>query len=292
MTNQKIVTGLTVGVTTVGRMDSLHMMLSSVLLGTHVPERIIIRLEGELPSFGTFYMEQLSELARFKGVDFMMQVTKSQGVREARDWLLDSCMTDYLFMVDDDVVLEFDCVGTMFNAIVDNMEPIKKPSKVAYMCGSKGDVNNRRGYKNFKVDVKGAEGVYDNCPFNWFYDKKACAGKYAQIYTCDTGITVFNVNLVKEHNIRFAMFDHSMNSGGEDTLFALECRHQGLEALIVPSARSYHLEKEVVTFADDFAPRAEMILRVIELRGYKGKHVEYMKKVFMPWLFDAKGDGT
>lgn len=277
---QPILNNVTFGVNSVGNTQALYMCLASVLNATVLPKRIQIRFEGELPSFGNFYMEQLAEFARFRGVEFLMTVSKSQGVRVARDWQLDNCPTPLLWMGDDDIVYAYDCLEYLFKG-ADDLGMAK--NKVAYLCGTKGDLNNRRGWGNFKMDVHKRKDVFDNCAFNWFYDKKDCEGAYAKIFTCDTGNCLINVALVRCAGIRFNVFAESVNSGGEDTIFALECGHHKLQAFIVPSAQAFHLEKPTVNFGEH-AARAEMVLRVAELRGYAGEHMEYVRKIFMPWL--------
>lgn len=279
---KKVIEDVTFGVSSVGNNKALMMCLASVLNASRIPARIQIRFEGPLPSFAEYYFEQLSELARFHGVDWVMQVCKSQGIREARDWHLSTCPTPFLWMGDDDVVYEYDCLSFLRQAS-DDVSISRGSAGNAYFCGTKGDLNNRRGYGNFKMDIHGPADVYANCPFNWFYDKEACQGMYARIYTADTGNIFIDMDCIRKNGIKFNQFSESLNSGGEDTIFALECGLKDLEAWIVPSARSYHLEKEQVNF-NEFAARGEMVLRVCELREYKKEQVDYLKKVFFPWL--------
>jgi hypothetical protein len=286
--NTEVNKKVTFGVGCVGNVEALYMCLASVLNAVMVPGRIQVRFEGPLPAFGTFYMEQLAEFARFRGVDFLIQVASSKGVRAQRDWQLDNCRTPYLWMGDDDVVYDWECLEHLSFGIERLMA--KPDSNTAYLCGTKGDLNNRRGWGNFRMDVHKKEDVYVNCPFNWFYDKEDCASLEAEIYTADTGNIVFDMEQLNAHNIRFSVFPESVNSGGEDTIFALECRHQGLEAYMIPSAQSFHLEKPKVNFSEH-AARAEMVLRAAQVRGYSGKHMDYVKRVLMPWVFGAKGDG-
>ena len=283
---------VTFGVSCIGNVEALYMCLASVLNATCVPRRIQIRFEGELPAFGTFYMEQLAEFARFREVDFLLAVAKSEGVRTARDWHIDNCPTPLLWMGDDDVVYDYECLdylGSTFGKIRSELfhagsEDMDGAAAIGYLCGTKGDLNNRRGWGNFKMNVHGPEDVFDNCAFNWFYDKQACKGKYARIYTMDTGNALINVAAIRAAGIRFQTFAESLNSGGEDTIFALECGKAGLDAYIVPSATSYHLEKPRVNF-NEHAARAEMVLRAAEVRGYSGKHMEYVRSIFFPWLW-------
>ncbi len=216
-------------------------------------------------------------MARLFGIEFTMTVAKSKGIRAARDFLLDNCKTSYLWMGDDDVVYSYDCLELLHEAT-------SAKFNFSYLCGSKGDVNNRRGYGDFQIKLHTAKDLHDNCPFTWFYDKADCRGKYPEIFTADTGNMLVNIAAIRKFNVKFSVFNESLNSGGEDTIFALECGKAGLHAYFVPSAQSYHLEKEQVRF-NEFAARGEMILRAAELRNYSGAQMDYVRKSFMPWLF-------
>ncbi len=280
---QPILKDVSFGVNSTGNIKALLMCLASVLNATTLPAVIRIRMEGELPSFAEFYLEQLADLARYQGVEWHICVAKSEGVRKARDWQIANCRTEYLWMGDDDVVYAYDCL----NYLVGGMTRIihqEGSTRVAYLCGTKGDLNNRRGYGNFDLTEKKRADVKDNCSFNHFYDKKDCAKLYPEIWTADTGNLLINVPVVVRHQILFAIFPESANSGGEDTLFALECRHKGLVAYMVPSAQSFHLEKPIVRF-DEYKARAEMILRVADLRGYAKTDMAKVKEAFMAWTF-------
>lgn len=271
----------TFGVNTVGNREALQMCLASVLNAKVLPSRIQIRFEGKLPGFAAFYLEQLADIARFRGVEWTMCVANSEGVRAARDWQLDNCPTEMLWMGDDDAIYDFDCLKELYDGFY---ELNRKSFDVAYVCGSKADINNRRGYKDFNVKIHRKEDVKPNASFSFFYDKEDCVGRYAPIFTADTGNILINIPLIRSKQLRFSQFECSTNSGGEDTIFALECGKAGLKAFFVPSAQAIHLEKEQVNF-NEFAARAEMVLRVCDLRGYSEEQVKHLKEAFMPWTF-------
>jgi hypothetical protein len=268
---------VTFGVSCVGNVEALQMCLASVLQGKLLPCTIVVRFEGPMPSFGTFYMEQLSDLARFKGVEFVMTVAKSKGIRAARDWLLEICATKYLWMGDDDVIYDPECLS--------NFEFVTSAGEeFAYLCGTKADVNNRRGWKDFNTKVHSHEDVREDCSFNHHYDKKKCFGLTARIHGMDTGNCLINLSAIRGKKIRFQMFDESTNCGGEDTLFALACNHAGLTAYFVPSAQSFHLEKPRINFGED-AARAEMVMRAIESKRWGMASKQLAKKSLFPWLW-------
>jgi hypothetical protein len=271
---------VTFGVSSIGNTQALCMCLASVLNATVVPARIQIRLEGKLPEFAHFYLEQISELARFKGVDWIMQVANPRGVRAARDWQLDNCRTPYLWMGDDDAIYTPQCLEA-FEAGIVQIEAMRQRKDWAYCCGSKPDVNNRRGYGDFNRDIHYAKDLQENAAFNFFWDADDCWGTFARIQTCDTGNMFLKMSVVNANKLRFTVFEDSLNSGGEDTIFGLRCKKAGLDAWFIPSAVAYHLEKPQVNFSE-FAARGEMVLRTCDLLDLDKT---YLKKTFMPWLF-------
>lgn len=271
---------VTFGVSSVGNIQALQLCLSSVLNAAELPSKIQIRLEGSFPSFNNYYLEQLSELARFHGIEWQMTVAKSKGIRAARDFHLDQCRTDILWMGDDDCLYDPECLYYLLHG-AQALRFDSPDYDAAYICGSKGDINNRRGYSNFDLSIKGPEEIKEDCPFFYFYDKEACAGKFAQVFTADTGNILLNMPLIRNWKLKFDLFDVSTNSGGEDTIFALEVGKAGLRGFIVPSARAYHLEKPVPNF-NEFAARKEMILRVGDLRKYPAEHLAKVHKALLP----------
>lgn len=278
--SQNIAENVTAGVSCVrSDIKALLLCLSSILNATGVPAAIKVRFEGPISAFGDFYLEQIADLARLKGVEFSIHVAQSKGVRAARDWHIANCDTQFLWMLDDDVVYAYDCLAQLLNGQVFLCD-----NNVAYLCGTKADVNNRRGYKDFSIEEHPASDVKDNGSYNWLYDKDACAGKYAEIWTADTGNLLIDIQRIRSARICFQLFPDSTNCGGEDTLFALECRKAGYRAFMVPSAQSFHLEKPVVNF-NEFSARAEMILRVAALRSYDAKDMQKVRESFFPWEF-------
>jgi len=237
-------------------------------------------MNGDIPSFTSFYLEQMASLARFLGVKFSLHVDKCEGVREARDILLDLCPTDILWMTDDDVLYDphfLQQIGSHFDYFDDD---------VAWLAGTKGDLNNRRGYDNFNVKVNPEEDIVDGCSYNHFYEESELT-ELPRTHTIDTGCVLLDME--KVHGVcSFKLYSDSVNSGGEDTVFAMQCLKKGWHGRFCPNAVSYHLEKENARF-NEFAARGEMVLRVAQLLQLDEETVDKLKHEFMPWLFN-KGD--
>lgn len=270
----------TFGLTSTGNPQAILMCLSSVLNQTLKPKKILIRMEGEYPGFGNFYMEQLAALARIMGIEFSVHCDSSRGIRYARDWLIANCTTEDLWMGDDDVIYAPDCLLELYAGMNDAYNHFLhregETFKVGYINGNKPDVNNRRGYKDFQLIVKQGSEVQNHDGYNYFFTRP---GKTVLCGTCDTGNLLINVGVVRSAGVQFQQFDKEFNSSGDDTLFALDCHAHGLLGFFRTSADSYHLEKEGVRF-DEFTARKNMILRACELKGYDKTKLGSM----LPWL--------
>lgn len=264
----------TLGVSSKGNTRALCLCLSSVLLGKMRPAHIQVRLEGDMPQFNDFYLEQLTELARFHGVSMRITVAKSTGVRDSRDWQLDSCKTPFLWMVDEDVIVDPRCLEAYYQVWRDMYIP-------AYYAGSKGDVNNRRGYPFFDASLKGPADVIEGCSHSHWYHVDACWGKRAPTQVLDTGNTLLNVIQIKNAGCTFRQFPDQGNPSGDATTFSLVLAKAGLSGIFVPSARAYHLEKPGPGF-NEFEARKEMLLRTCDLKGLD-KGILY--RYWMPGTF-------
>lgn len=274
MTIQK---NITFGVSSKDNNQGLVLCLTSVLAGSTLPGKIAVRLEGTQLKTNDHYLDTVIEMARFHGVEMSIQYTTSEGVRAARQWHLDSCTTKYLWMGDDDVFYKGRCLINFCAAIV-----VLDRQPWAYFTGCKYDVVNRRGYTDFDTSFHPASELKPECAFNWPWNERDCEGKFVPIITMDTGNSLINMNAVQAYKLRFQLFEDSLNCGGEDTLFGLQCAKAKLPAYFVPSAQAMHFGQPNLTNFGEFAARGEMVLRVCDIKGYDKAPVE---RALFPWLF-------
>ncbi len=265
----------TYGVSTTGNMKALLMSLSSILLGRDLPSKILIRMEGEYPSTSEFYLEQLFDLARIKGVSISLTVEESRGIRYARDWLIDNTTTPHLWMGDDDVIYDHECLFTFYQALGQLDQ-----TKLAYINGTKADVNNRRGYRDFSKRVYRAKDAKDGAGYNFIWEGES---KLVRSPTCDTGNLFVNVGAIKGSGCRFEYFSHSTNSSGDDTLFSLLCHKAGLEGYFATGARAWHLEKPAVTSFNEFAARKNLVYAQALNIGMKPDEAAEAVKQMLAW---------
>lgn len=267
---------VTFAISSVGNQPGILLCLSSVLLGREKPDQVSIRFEGPLPDFDQFYLAQLASLASLYSVGFSITYEASRGIRYARDWMLSSCRSEYLWMGDDDAIYHPDCLSNFLEAMRKVKSDPVLPHELVYISGSKFDVNNRRGYGDFKLMPH--QGAVDEWTSQNFVYPTGSA--YYRTHALDTGNALFNLKLCRAHQLSFSLFDDSANSGGEDTLFALQCESKALPRIFVPGAVAVHLEKPRVRFNEDSA-RLEMVLRACDTLGYDK---EVAKKILFPWL--------
>lgn len=266
----------TFGVCCTGNIQALLMCLSSVLQGTLLPRIITVRLEGHFPAFSNFYLEQLSALARHKGIEFNISVGDARGVRAARDWQLNNCRTSLLWMGDDDVIYSPQCLEMLDKAEEETEPYFREDGEFGYVVGSKPDITNRRGYGDFSTKVLPTDELKNFDSFNQFYQGPF---RLVRVNTLDTGNVLLNVEAMRAKGLTFNPFKESFNSGGEDTLMGMRMNGAGLYGFFCPNAASVHLEKPMPAF-NEFAARGELLLRSLNVLGLDTGPMDE----FMPFL--------
>ena len=248
MSNSTICKGVTLGVNSV-RGSSLLMCLTSVATSSYVPEFVRVRLEGSFSNLSDFYLEQISDVFRLLGSEISFTRCASKGVRYARDWQLETCSTDYLWAVDEDVIVEFSCL--------DYLKRATSKDKVL-VCGSKLDVNNRREYRDYDSSLQSSL-LYKGTGFRY------SDSEVREILFADTGNCLFYTPICK--NFKFSVFPDSANCGGEDTLYSLVLRSKGYSIWHSLAALGYHLEKPSRDCFSEFESRKEQLLRACDVLG-------------------------
>lgn len=247
---------VTFGVGTVGNVQALLLCLSSVLNGTVLPGRIIVRSEGSFPSFANFYLEQLSEVARIKGVEFFIATIKSKGARAGCDWLLDISQSEMLWLGDDDVMFEHNALEELIEA---QAVIAKAVPHWGFIVGNKRDVNNRRGYGDFSQKELDPENLKDFDSTNLFYGYRK-TDRYPECVALDSGHVLLNMEVLRYSGLKFTVFEDDFNSGGYDSLLGMRCTQAGYKGFFAHLSKSWHLEKEKQNF-NEFTQRKAYLAR-------------------------------
>lgn len=259
--------------------EPLPTMIMSVLSQNVLPAEILIRLEGDPSGLSNFYFEQALSLAKIKKVKCSLEVSKSSGVRKARQALLDSARIKgypYMWMGDDDVFYEANYLEELRKHF-----DIRHDTHVfAWFSGFKADVSNTRKYENFSLDIHDKiAGVADN--YNLIYDLgEEETQEYSVIRTLDTGACIFRLDRCR--NANFSIRDKHTNASGEDTVFALQLNAEGYRGLFAPRAAAWHLEKPSGSAYTEFNARGEMLLAMCDAHGWDRE----VLKEYMPYIWD------
>lgn len=252
---QDLLEHVTLGIPTTGNNQALLIALTSVLQGTVLPKRILIRADGHFPAFANFYLEQLADVARQKGVEFLHATVASAGLRGAVDWLIDECRTKLLWIIADDVMPSINALSHLHCA-AEQLWSSQEPW--GYVCGNKQDVNNRRHWPDY---TQGFIEAFDYCPTHGNYIQTGLS--VVRNRFLDNSHALFNVSAIA---VRETTFNYGFQCGGDDTLFGLLIQKTGLSGWFSPYSQAYHLEKESQNFNEPTA-RAEAIYRQAQLLG-------------------------
>lgn len=261
---QKVDNNVVLGIPTTGNIHALLVSLTAVAQGSTLPCQVIIRSEGHFPSFAHYYLEQLADVYRQRGVEFIFAVTPSKGLRGAVDWLLSAVKSKHFWMIADDVM---PCPTALENLMCSAYILTSNPEtrNWGYITGNKQDVNNRRGWPDYSQTENVA---VDYCPTYGNYARSS--PQIVRNRLLDNSHALFNLDFINgmEHPPRETLFDFGYQSGGDDTLFGLYLQHVGLAGWFCPHSQAFHLEKESQNFNEPTA-RVEAIYRQSQILGIK-----------------------
>jgi hypothetical protein len=241
---------ITLGINHANSQEALSLCLSSVLLSKRLPGYINILCQREYPT-GGFYLEQLISLARIYGVLINISFASRVGLAKAMGWQLANRFTPYLWLLDDDVIVNPDCLATFENGLK-NLKP-----EVAFLQGPKADVNNRRGYKDFSNTVH--HYPEEGKPFHIHH---GYSENYSNPCTLIDGGNVLLITPQLDGADKFLRELWKNNSPAPDTMLAAWIHDKGFEGRLYPNAQSYHLEKPTGDLPFRELPmRAELVMQ-------------------------------
>lgn len=284
-TEQRVTHDVELAIPCGGNVQGLTACLTAVLNGTVVPSLITVYMTGGLPGSDDFYLTQLASLARIKGIQFVVVHPPKDlvsGIRQIRDHMKNSYTVRNVWMLDDDVMPVPYCLEA-YCAFLGNVG-----KKYSYAVGSKPDVNNRRGYKDFDTTPKKFDDFKVGVSYNTFWDfseNKIALGDSVLCETLDTGNCLINAEDAINNAFMFDYDGTSYNAGGEDCAFALQvhCSTSATKSgWFIPTAAAYHLEKPGIVF-NEFAARNEMLrLFAARMDDVKGAQ-RIVEKEHMPF---------
>jgi hypothetical protein len=266
---------ITCSVATTGNLPGLCLTLSSILAGLFLPRYLIIRHEGGA-EFSSFYLEQLIDLARFRGVDVSIEFAPKSGVRLTRTAQLEECNTKWLWIADDDVIYDHRFLLNMNRHM--NFGLLDHPEKLCYLCGAKPDINARAaeiaGFSN-KIEPKTSLLNWDGrANLHWGDPDELLSYRIPMKYPDTGAILIYrpNVFLIGASFMPFQEGESLPSAPGSDSLFGMQVMSKGGTGFFIPSAQALHLSKPASRFSEANS-RTEAILASAYRLGVKPSDV-------------------
>lgn len=252
MLNPKV----TFNVGTIGNIEALNCCLTSIANQTILPYKVNIFLCGDIPSFNNFYLEQICSLLRYKGIEVALLITKDYGITRMYDRFIEETKTQFCWFGNDDVIYDNDCLQNFCLVINTGVE-------TPFYTGTKPDINNRNGYRDYSKQVKDTV-KHGDSPYS-FYKKEALLGKFAYRKHPDLGNTIFDLDIYKK---RMVMFTNNLDEFepkvlGDDWIIGAKLG----TGLIVPSAQAIHLDKPSLNTFNRHTTNKALVSRTLTLLG-------------------------
>lgn len=224
---------------TIGNAHALTLTVQSILTQSHLPRAVTVFDCSEVGVGRDYYYQQLGQVATLFGVEVVTRVVGPTPLDKMYDRMLDDAIaTDklkYMWLCNDDVLYMPHCLKHLHTVAEDSAE-------VSAVCGTKPDITNQRGYKDWSRKVRHIEDCFDGAPPYAIYDTLSLAAVRRQ--HLDLGNALIRVSAVNELGVRFEI-DRSCDetSFGEDWVWAARMKKQGLVTVFSPSATAFHLDK-------------------------------------------------
>lgn len=246
---------------------ALTQCLSAILSGTELPGTIHINLNQSQTSFNNFYLTRTLEIARYNHIPVYIHISQKESVQAARQLLTDKCTTDYMWFVDDDILLEYNTLEWLVkvrDAIFESNQATL--DTFAYLNGVHPDLVNDREY----TDYDPTEKDYTTDPIKWlfWFYKHPGTPLWGRCRFPGCGNNLIYLPNLRKSGWRWYA-DPYNRSGGEDSLFGLHMYSNGYRGFMTPCAQSLHLGKpHKSNFSNQDAIMAAFIAES-EKRGYK-----------------------
>jgi len=271
--------------------DVLRQMLVSVLMGEKLPNIIRIVTQNDPANYADFYTGQINALARRLGVDVVWdhpsrKLTHAEFLAGSLEWGCDFQGLYHLWLLDDDVVYTSRCLKELYTSW-EYAHP-----NAAFIQGSKSDVNNIRGYNDFRFDPVLKEEPLPHYPpthWNYQYRDDGC------IFPCalmDSG----NVLIPLEGLESFEMWDkiaalgkredYTINIPGDTWLSAcILSQRPNTYGYLNINAQAHHLEKPngASAFASPMELRREAFNYEMKIHELPEKVVQTISEAMKGW---------
>jgi glycosyltransferase involved in cell wall biosynthesis len=134
---------------TIGREETLPMVLMSLVHQTNTPIEVVILDEAKKPVSENYCVNQALDVLSLMGVRIkVLRNRRKQGIGAARLDLAQEARNPFVLMLDDDVVLAPSCAEELINALIRKSTPWAVPTCVLVPANFAAD-----GYRDTPVDI-------------------------------------------------------------------------------------------------------------------------------------------
>lgn len=220
---------VTVEISTIGRyLTTLPMAIASVATQTRKPDKLVLYDDGEQNELREVapYAE-LFRLLEDVGIPFETFKTPRQGLAANHQHALDTCDTTFLLRVDDDHILEPDCIEKLLKVMEDEtvgaVAPlVLQPGHVAPLpAGIEGKV----------------EDIFNGVNLQWFDLNGSGVREVDHLYSC----YAYRVKAGREAGGYPKLTNVSFR---EDSWFSMKIKRAGYRLVVEPQAKCWHLQQQ------------------------------------------------
>lgn len=218
---------VTVEISTLNRyFTTLPMTIASVATQTRKPERVVLYDDGEQSELREVapYTE-LFHLLEDVGIEFETFKTPRLGLAANHQHALETCKTDFLLRVDDDHVLEPDCIEKLLKVMED-----ETVGAVAPLVLQPGQV------RPLPAGIEGkVEDIFNGVNLQWFTDGDK-PRETEHLYSC----YLFRTSLGRAAGGYPKLSPVSFR---EDSWFSMKLKRAGGRLIVDPTIKVWHLQQ-------------------------------------------------
>jgi len=219
---------VTVEVSTLNRLfTTLPATIASIATQTRKPERFVLYDDGEQKELRDISpYRELFQLLEQVGIEIETFTTPRLGLATNRQHALENCTTDFLCRVDDDHVLEPDCIEKMLKVMED-----ETVGAVAPLVHHPGNVHP------LPPDVKGeVSDIFNGTNLQWFDLNGSGPREVEHLYSC----YMYRVSAGRKAGGYPKLSPVSFR---EDSWFSMKLKRAGYRLIVDPSIKVWHLQQ-------------------------------------------------
>lgn len=218
---------VTVEISTLSRyFTTLPMTIVSVATQTRKPDKLVLYDDGEQNELREVApYTQLFHLLEDAGIPFETFKTPRQGLAANHQHALETCKTDFLLRVDDDHILEPDCIEKLLKVMED-----EAVGAVAPLVLQPGQV------RPLPAGIEGkVEDIFNGVNLQWFTDGNE-PRDVSHLYSC----YMYRVSLGREAGGYPKLSPVSFR---EDSWFSMKLKRAGGRLVVDPTITVWHLQQ-------------------------------------------------